>query len=281
MGKKTIGQANNLAVEEKQLSLLEWNKPKEAEIPSGVSQPVNYLSYSQIETFNNCPLQYRYRYIQRIPVPPSAAQSFGDSVHKTLRDFYKLVKEGKKPKEEDLIEIFSKNWVKESYASKSHEERSRKEGEKILRNFYRKEFNPKVVPYLLEHPFVVKVFPNLKIGGKIDRIDKLGREIEIIDYKTGKAWEQKEIDNSLQMSVYALAAINLGIFEGKPEEIILSFYFLESGEKKSTRRTSHQLSLIKKELIKKAKEIQESKFEAKPSNMCDFCEYRLLCEAWR
>jgi len=280
LGKNAIEQAGNLVIEEKQLSLLEWNKPKEPEIPSGTNQTVNYLSYSQIETFNNCPLQYRYRYIQRIPVPPSAAQSFGDSIHKTLRDFYKLVKEGKRPNEEDLIELLSKNWIKEGYASKSHEEKSRKEGEKILRSFYQKEFNPKVIPHLLEHPFVVKISPDLKIGGKIDRVDKLGKTIEIIDYKTGKAWEQKEVDNSLQMSVYALAAVNLGIFEGKPEEIILSFYFLENGEKKSTRRTSQQLSLIKEELVKKAKEIQESKFEAKPSNMCDFCEYKLLCEAW-
>jgi len=280
LGKKAIEQSSNLTIEDKQLSLLEWNKPKEPEILSVANQPVTYLSYSQIETFNNCPLQYRYRYIQRIPVPPSAAQSFGDSIHKTLRDFYKLVKEGRKLKEEDLIEIFSKNWIKEGYASKSHEKKSKKEGEKILRNFYQKEFNLQIIPHLLEHPFVVKISPNLKIGGKIDRIDKLGKEIEIIDYKTGKAWEQKEVDNSLQMSVYALAAINLGIFEGKPEEIILSFYFLENGEKKSTRRTGQQLTLIKEELIKKAKEIQESKFEAKPSNMCDFCEYRLLCEAW-
>jgi len=280
LGKKAIEQSSNLATEEKQLSLLEWNKPKELEAPSRVSQPINYLSYSQIETFNNCPLQYRYRYIQRIPVPQSAPQSFGDSIHRTLRDFYKLLKEGEKPKEEDLIEIFFKNWAKEGYASKSHEERSKKEGEKMLRNFYHKEISNKIIPYLLEYPFVVKISPNLKIGGKIDRIDRLGKAIEIIDYKTGRAWGQKEVDNSLQMSVYALAAINLGIFEGDPEEIILSFYFLENGEKKSTKRTSQQLSLIKEELVKKAKEIRESKFEAKPSNMCDFCEYKLLCEAW-
>jgi len=279
LGKKAI--SDRQLVTSSQLTIFDFQPTKGLEIPlADYRSPITYLSYSQVETFNNCPLQYRYRYIQRIPVPSSAAQSFGDSIHKTLRDFYKLVKEGKRPKEEDLIELLSKNWIKEGYASRSHEEKSRKEGEKILRSFYQKEFNLKIIPHLLEHPFVVKISPDLKIGGKIDRVDKLGKVMEIIDYKTGKTWEQKEVDNSLQMSVYALAAINLGIFEGKPEEIILSFYFLESGEKKSTRRTSQQLSLIKEELIKKAKEIQESKFEAKPSNMCDFCEYRLLCEAW-
>lgn len=267
--------------EGRQLSILDWQGQKEEVLVQGFpGLSVNYLSFSQIETFEKCPLQYRYRYIQKIPVLPSAAQSFGDTIHRTLRDFYLQIKEGKKLKEEDLISLLWQNWKSEGFSSKSHEQEMKKKGEKILRDFFQKSFNPEVIPKYLEYPFVIKVSPFLKIGGKIDRIDEYKDYLEIIDYKTGKPWEQKEVDKSLQMTVYALAATSKGILDKKPEKIILSFYFLETNEKKSTSRRAEDLQKAKEELAQKAKEIEKSDFPPKPSNLCDFCEYRLLCEAW-
>jgi DNA helicase-2/ATP-dependent DNA helicase PcrA len=117
--------------------------------------------------------------------------------------------------------------------------------------------------------------------GKIDRVDeKKDGALEIIDYKTGKTMEQKEADKSLQMTVYALAATDKGIFDKKPEDLILTFYFLDSGKKISTHRTTEQLAQAKKEILERAKEIMDSSFEPKPGSLCDFCEYKLLCEAW-
>ena len=48
--------------------------------------------------------------------------------------------------------------------------------------------------------------PPVVIHGEIDRIDRLpsGR-VEVIDYKTGKVSSQKGVDESLQLSIYALA----------------------------------------------------------------------------
>jgi DNA helicase-2/ATP-dependent DNA helicase PcrA len=55
---------------------------------------------------------------------------------------------------------------------------------------------------------------------------------------------------------------------------------LDSGRKISTQRTKEQLEEAKAEIQEKAKEIQLSLFEPKPSMLCDFCEYKLICEAW-
>ncbi|MGB9706593.1 MAG: ATP-dependent helicase, partial [Microgenomates group bacterium] len=250
LGEKAISN-QQLAVSN-QLSIFDFQPVKEKKLSAtSYRLPVSYLSYSQIETFDTCPLQYRYRYIQRIPTPPSAAQSFGDSIHKALYDFYKLVKEKKEVEKKDLLGLLQKNWHSQGYASKAHEERMKKEGKKILSDFYKKWFDPKIVPKFLEQQFVIKLSPTLKIGGKFDRVDETGEGLEIVDYKTGKTWQQKEIDNSLQMTVYALAAVDLGIVK-KPEDLILSFYFLETGEKKSTKRNSQQLSEAKKALLEKA-----------------------------
>jgi len=281
LGKEKVDQSGLLSEEKKQLSLFAFKPAVEEEKTiARQNPPINYLSYSQIETFNNCPLQYRYRYIQRIPVSPSAAQTFGDILHRTLKDFYQGIKQGKKLKEKDLWEILNNNWSSFGYASKAHEEKMKIQAKRMLKDFYQK-FDHKLVPKDLEQPFIIKVSPDLKVGGKIDRVDEIkDGKLEIIDYKTGKTWEQKELDNSLQMTVYALAASDKGIYDKKPEDLILTFYFLDSGQKKSTQRTKEQLEEAKQMIEEKAKEIQLSLFEPKPNNLCDFCEYKLICEAW-
>jgi len=280
LGKEKIDKVGILPKEENQLSIFDFKPIEEEKEMVRQNPPINYLSYSQIETFKNCPLQYRYRYLQRIPVPPSAAQTFGDTLHRTLKDFYQGIKQGKKLKEKDLWEILNNNWSSLGYASKAHEEKMKLQAKRMLKAFYQK-FDHKLVPKDLEQPFIIKVSPNLKVGGKIDRVDELKNgKLEIIDYKTGKTWEQKELDSSLQMTVYALAASDKGIYDKKPEDLILTFYFLDSGQKKSTQRTKEQLEEAKKAIEEKAKEIQLSLFEPKPSKLCDFCEYKLICEAW-
>lgn len=278
LGKKAIEKPSYQPTE--QLGLLSWQTPVEEE-EKIARQPINYLSFSQVDTFATCPRQYRFRYIQRIPVPPSAAASFGNSMHKTLRDFYQEVKSGKKLTKKALLKLLEVNWSPEGYASKAHEKRMKKRGQRMLSDFYKKTHDPKRIPKELEQTFVIKASPSLRIGGKIDRVDEWRGKLEIIDYKTGRTFDQKDVDKSLQMTVYALAATDKGIYGKKPEVVTLSFYFLDSGEKKSTKRIAKQLKEAKKELVEKAKEIEKSSFEPIPGIWCDFCDYRLLCEAWR
>ncbi len=45
------------------------------------------------------------------------------------------------------------------------------------------------------------------VAGRIDRIDDLGNgAVAIVDYKTGKPRAQEDADESLQLSIYAIAA---------------------------------------------------------------------------
>src|SRR5674536_80975 len=46
-----------------------------------------------------------------------------------------------------------------------------------------------------------------KLTWRVDRIDRTGPDtVAIVDYKTGKAKSQEDADESLQLSLYALAA---------------------------------------------------------------------------
>ena len=52
--------------------------------------------------------------------------------------------------------------------------------------FLKNNFNAKNLPIAMEQKFIIPLGNNLKIGGTVDRIDKLADgTIEIIDYKTG------------------------------------------------------------------------------------------------
>jgi len=285
---ETLGENNTTmkpafaeASEGKQLTLLEWKKTEELPAKT-IKQPIEYLSYSQIESFTTCPLQYKYRYIIKIPAPPSAAGSFGTSIHLTLQKFYERVKRDERPGQADLLKILDEVWLPVGYGSKQYEEKMKDRGHIMLQAFFEKFYDPDRKPKSLEQIFKIKLTPTLKIGGKIDRVDEtLEGKLEIIDYKTGKRPSDKEIAGNLQMTVYALAACDSGIYNKKPEEVILSFYFFDAQEKVTSTRTKEQLEEAKDKLAQKAQEIASSDFPPRVGKWCDFCDFRLICEAWQ
>lgn len=270
-----IGEENKA-----QMTLFDW-RPLEEEIDRPINKEiiVDRLSFSKIDDFGKCPLKYRYKYIQNIPSLSSAALSFGETIHKTLQNFYLSLKAGQKVTLEKLSEIYEENWIPVGYSNKSHQEKMKESGKKILDNFFR-QANTDNLPIALEDIFWVKVTDDLSVNGKIDRVDFSNGRYEIIDYKTGKTGNQKDADKSLQLTIYALAA--LGKYKGiSPDNLLLGFYYLDENVKIKTKRTTAQLEAAKKEIINKAKEISQSNFAPKPGLMCDFCEYKLICEAWR
>lgn len=281
LGEKVVGRRVSV-VGSSQLSFLDYQKKEDPSSTPiiGSRQPITRLSYTQIEAFDLCPLKYYYRYVLKIPTPPAAAASFGQSVHEALRSFYELVKRREPVTGNTLIDLLDKKWVPLGYTSKSHEERTKKGGREMLAAFYKRAFDPTKIPMSLEQFFVVRITPSLKISGKIDRIDEVGDRLEIIDYKTGRVPTQREIDKSLQMTVYALAATDPGVLGKTAENVILSFYFLKEQQKISTTRTKHQLDVAKSELVEKARKIDTSTFEPRVGKHCDFCEFRSVCPAW-
>lgn len=247
---------------------------------------IDYLSYSQIETFNICPLHYKLHYIYKIPTPPSASQSFGTTIHAALKEFYEQVKAGVKPTDKFIHKLLDKNWMDEGYSSKKHEKEFFERGKIYLSGFLKVGFDPKVLPLSMEESFIVPLIDGknrLKIGGKIDRID-LDESgcIEIIDYKTGATIPtQREIDKNLQLSFYALAATKIPFapFNKKCEEVKLSLYFLDTQEKITTTRKIEDLERATIEIFKAKEAIEKSEFRCSNHMFCQNCEFALFCKA--
>ncbi|MGK2849820.1 MAG: RecB family exonuclease [Candidatus Limnocylindrales bacterium] len=116
----------------------------------------------------------------------------------------------------------------------------------------------------------------VEVRGSIDRIDKLpDGGLEVIDYKTGKVSSQKGVDESLQLSIYALAcrdALDLGT----PERVTL--YFTESATRLSTTRTNEQLDAARVDVLERVSRMRDGEFTATPSaRACGYCDYRAMC----
>lgn len=268
--------------EPEQLSLTEvlaiYEEDHEIEAKK-ISHKVDYITYSNLQMFDICPLHYKAKVIFKIPSPPTGVQSFGISLHKTLQNFYKNLQEGTIINEEGLIKILKEEWESEGYQNKKHEEERFIQAKNILINFYKNEFNPKIVPSALEYEFRFMLKNGVKVFGKIDRIDPKENGIEIIDYKTGEDNPKANAAHELQLAIYALAASRVkdNILNQNPENITLTLHFLDGNTKKSMNFKKEDLDKFEDELITKIAEIEKSEFKCSGSVLCINCEYRMLC----
>ncbi|MDP2821012.1 MAG: UvrD-helicase domain-containing protein [bacterium] len=240
-----------------------------------------YFSFTQFKAFDNCPLQYKFAHILKIPVRGKASFSFGKTIHNALFDFVKLASEqGQKIGFDKLFGIYEKNWIDEWFKDKEQKKEYFEQGKKSLEKFYDdfREEKPEIVKIgddlALEKDF------NLKIGGqtiigKIDRIDKIGEQIEIIDYKTGAFKEKLEKDDKEQLLLYQIAAEE--VFKIEPKK--LTYYYLDQGQKISFLGSEKEKQELKEKINSRIEKIKQSKFEPTPGWQCGSCDFRDICES--
>ncbi len=247
--------------------------PKIRKISELKGNKLDHISYSQIDNYLICPLRYKYSYVLNIPTPPSRSLNFGDTFHKTLNEFHTKIMFGNKPTLENLFEIFEKNWNPLGYENEKDRKNTFEEGKGILKKYYEKNQDLNVKHLGLEKKFVLHI-DGTKLKGTIDRIDKLpDGSVEIIDYKTGKEKSQKEVDDNVQMTIYTMGATDA--LKIKPD--VLSLYFLNTGNKISTKRTQKQVD-AQREIIKDViKNINEENFEPNPGRDCMYCDFKDIC----
>jgi DNA helicase-2/ATP-dependent DNA helicase PcrA len=230
--------------------------------------------------FDICPLHYKAKVIFNIPTPIVAVQSFGISLHNTLYNFYKQVSEGDIPSLADFKKILKKEWISDGYQNKKHEQERFLQAINILEKFYKTECKPPVKPLGIELPFSFILKNGVKVFGKIDRVDKHGKGIEIIDYKTGEDNPKADKSHSLQLKIYALAATRVKdtILNQIPDNITLTLHFLEGNTKKTMTFKKDELDKLEDELIEKITEIENSNFKCSRNVLCLNCEYKMLCQ---
>lgn len=236
----------------------------------------NTISYSQMETFNTCPLKYYYKYVLGVTGIPNPALNFGQVMHRTLRDFHRYDLFNKDKTIEGLLKSYESHFTElaQGYQSRKHKEEVYNNGQDLLKKYFYKQSSLFGKPVFLEQKFKINVGSIFLIGA-IDRIDlHEDKSYEIIDYKTGESKDkEKKIDKDEQLTIYALAAKEqLGI---NPEKLTL--YFLENEIRVTTKRSEEQIETQKQTINNTVSEIKQSKFPAKVGMWCKWCEFNRIC----
>lgn len=233
------------------------------------------LSATALELYEVCPMQFKLEREWRIPGEVPAAMQYGASMHRVLRTYYDAIRFHRTISDDELIDQLRTDLAQAGLQDRYQHELYERQGAAQLRDFLRTaRLRP---PHVLhtEQEFKIQI-GNATVVGRMDRIDRIAdTRVVIVDYKTGKPRSQEDADESLQLSLYALAARESFGYDAE----LLAFHNLEDNSVMSTTRSRFQLEEARVKVEDVAQKIAAGEFDAKPGFQCTFCAYRNLCPA--
>ena len=234
------------------------------------------LSATAIERYDLCPMQFKLEREWRIPGEVPAAMQYGASMHRVLRTYYDSVRFNRALSEDALLQNFKDDLSDAKIEDPYQHDLYQTQGLRQLTDFLTKaRALPQPEVMFTEQEFKIRI-GEATVVGRIDRVDRVtGNDVAIFDYKTGKPRSQEDADQSLQLSIYALAAAETwGV---NPRRLL--FYNLEDNTSVATTRSEIQLQEARLKVKEVAQKIADGMFEAKRGFHCSFCAYRNLCPA--
>ncbi len=250
---------------------------------------MSVYSHSKLQTYENCPLAYRLRYIERIKVRKEGVEAFlGSRIHDALEALYRDVGMGKFMSLPIILSIYETAWdtawhdnisiVRKEYQAQDY----RCLGAKYISDYYQRyqPFNQSKTVELEHFCQIALGGGKVSFRGYIDRLDFTGEnECEIHDYKSSKRLPtQQYLDKDRQLALY-----QIGVEQMWPQitKVHLVWHYLAFDRELRSYRTGDELKSLEDELIETVAQIESAtkagKFEPKVSRLCDWCDLHEYC----
>lgn len=249
---------------------------------SEFSAPVT-LSPSRANDFKSCPLKYRYRVIDRLPEPTSAAQVKGTLVHSVLERLYDL--EAAQRTSQRALELVEPEWKRlcESDAAAAgvvdDESVWMAQVRALVEAYFAVEDPRRLQPEQRECLVEATTADGVRLKGYIDRLDVAPTgEIRVVDYKTGGVpREAFRAEALFQLKFYAVAVWQLrGVVP-----TVLRLIYLKDGEAVDYSPTEAELRATERSIealwqtISRA--VTRGDFRPKRSGLCGWCHFKDKC----
>lgn len=246
-------------------------------------------SHSRLETFENCPMKYRLRYIEGIRTKRKSIEAFmGTRVHGALEKLYRDLRMSRLPPLRELEAYYLEQWnalcddavfvVRSEYGPEDY----RETGLRCIRGYYRRyyPFDEGVAIWIERKtsiPMRDREGRTVDFTGIIDRLDDLGGgRYEIHDYKTSSALPtRQELERDRQLSLYQLAVE--AAFPGAAG-VELVWHYLFFDRELRLRRERAGLEAAASRAVDLVERIEAaSEFPPRESALCDWCEVQEHC----
>jgi len=254
----------------------------------GEGSPGEVFSHSRLSAFERCPRKFQYRYLWKIPAEGESIEGFvGKRVHEVLERLHRATATHGVPSLPRVLFRFQQMFAEAYDASRVRIAREgtpldfyRAFGEQCLANYYHEHYPfDRDETLALEERVTFHLGSGYAVQGFIDRIARTrDGAIEIQDYKTSKRVpSQADVDEDRQLALYQ---IGVGERFGAERPVRLVWRYLRQRRTLVSTRTPEQLDLLATRTRALIDEIRsETRFEARPSALCRWCEYREGCPA--
>lgn len=255
------------------------NSYEEQEIVLEYSFKDKKLSATKLKTFLTCKRKYYYRYIKQIEnhvIPKDMPQEYeiGLDVHEALKNlytqksFYTDASELKKDLHTELYKACGKSEL-EKYLIAMQKRRM-----DIFCQNEVKRFDEGYKVEQCEASLEID-FAGMRLVGQIDRVDKRGNEVYVLDYKTGSypLYTEKNFTDAtdFQLEFYYLLAQNFGNVVG------CGYYDLKESKIVDEPFLREKLAVLESN-IKDLLNIESVNFsKCEDLKNCTFCEYKVIC----
>lgn len=239
------------------------------------------LSATRIKQYLTCPRQYRYVYVERLPVTLTPQLVFGKAIHQVLQQLHIWYLENDAlPGQDEAFTQFMELWREALrvgqpiFTEKSGTpEQFETIAGPIIGNFLRRYGS--LPPLAVEFAFELEWRDHV-LCGIIDRIEVADTGLVVVDFKTGKAKPTiASLNNDLQLTIYAYAVEQ--VFSVPVERVV--FHHLRSdAEMPTTRDAGDFRHLLEAVLPSVVSGIEAGMFPPSYGFHCNWCDFRERCQ---